>query len=108
MEKTINKKKDKWYIGGLNFECTGCGGCCSGPDEGYIWLKKAEISMLAGYLGLTAKQLIIASVVLAMYFPCVATFTTLFKELGFADTLKSTGIMIASSLVVGGLLNLIL
>ncbi|MGV7234851.1 MAG: FeoB small GTPase domain-containing protein [Nitrosomonadaceae bacterium] len=59
-------------------------------------------------LGLTAKQLIIASVVLAMYFPCVATFITLVKELGVVDMLKSAGIMIIFSLVVGGLLNLIL
>ncbi len=59
-------------------------------------------------LGLTAKQLIIASVVLAMYFPCVATFATLAKELGVVDMLKSAGIMFISSLIVGGLLNLVL
>ena len=59
-------------------------------------------------LGLTLKQIVIASVVLTMYFPCVATFTTLAKELGIVDMLKSAAIMIISSLVVGGLLNLIL
>ena len=69
--------------------------------------KDVAVGMLIP-LGLTAKQLIIASVVLAMYFPCVATFTTLVKELGVVDMLKSAGIMIISSLVVGGLLNLIL
>ena len=69
--------------------------------------KDVAIGMLVP-LGLTAKQLIIASVVLAMYFPCVATFTTLIRELGFVDMLKSAGIMIVSSLLVGGLLNLIL
>ncbi|MBA7645397.1 hypothetical protein ES703_53153 [subsurface metagenome] len=69
--------------------------------------KDVAVGMLIP-LGLTVKQLIIASVVLAMYFPCVATFTTLVKELGFVDMLKSAGIMIVSSLVVGGLLNLIL
>jgi len=69
--------------------------------------KDVAVGMLVP-LGLTAKQLIIASVVLAMYFPCVATFTTLVKELGFVDTFKSAGIMIVSSLIVGGLLNLIL
>lgn len=69
--------------------------------------KDVAVGMLVP-LGLTVKQLIIASVVLAMYFPCVATFTTLVKELGFVDMLKSAGIMIVSSLVVGGLLNLIL
>jgi ferrous iron transport protein B len=69
--------------------------------------KDVAVGMLIP-LGLTAKQLIIASVVLAMYFPCVATFTVLVKELGFVDMLKSAGIMIISSLAVGGLLNLIL
>jgi len=69
--------------------------------------KDVAVGMLIP-LGLTIKQLVIASVVLAMYFPCVATFTTLVKELGVVDMLKSTAIMIISSLVVGGLLNLIL
>ena len=69
--------------------------------------KDVAVGMLIP-LGLTAKQLVIASVVLAMYFPCVATFTTLVKELGIVDMLKSAVIMVISSLVVGGLLNLVL
>ena len=69
--------------------------------------KDVAVGMLVP-LGLTVKQLIIASIVLAMYFPCVATFTTLVKELGVVDMLKSAGIMIVSSLIVGGLLNFIL
>jgi ferrous iron transport protein B len=43
-----------------------------------------------------------------MYFPCVATFVILARELGAIDMLKSTGLMIASALLVGGLLNLLL
>jgi len=69
--------------------------------------KDVAVGMLIP-LGLTSKQLIIASVVLAMYFPCVATFAAIFRELGLADLLKSAVIMIVSSLVVGGLLNLVL
>jgi len=69
--------------------------------------KDVAVGMLIP-LGLTVKQLVIASIVLAMYFPCVATFTTLIKELGVVDMLKSAGIMILSSLIVGGLLNLIM
>ncbi len=34
--------------------------------------------------------------------------TTLVKELGFVDMLKSAAIMVISRLVVGGLLNLVL
>jgi ferrous iron transport protein B len=69
--------------------------------------KDVAVGMLIP-LGLTIKQLVIASIVLAMYFPCVATFTTLIRELGVVDMLKSAGIMILSSLIVGGLLNLIM
>jgi ferrous iron transport protein B len=69
--------------------------------------KDVAMGMLAP-LGLTAKQLVISSTVLAMSFPCVATFAVLARELGFKDMLKATGIMIASALIVGGLLNLIL
>ena len=59
-------------------------------------------------LQMTLKQLIVASVVLAMYFPCVATFTVLWKELGILDLLKSTLIMILSAFLAGGVLNMIL
>jgi ferrous iron transport protein B len=59
-------------------------------------------------LNMTLKQLIVASVVLSMYFPCVATFAVLLKELGVIDLLKSTLIMILSAFITGGLLNIIL
>jgi ferrous iron transport protein B len=59
-------------------------------------------------LNMTLKQLIVSSVVLSMYFPCVATFAVLLKELGVIDLLKSTAIMLLSALLTGGLLNLIL
>jgi ferrous iron transport protein B len=69
--------------------------------------KDVAVGMLVP-LGLSLKQLVIASVVLSMYFPCIATFSTLIKELGPVDMLKSAGIMITSSLLVGGILNLVL
>jgi ferrous iron transport protein B len=69
--------------------------------------KDVAMGMLAP-LGLTAKQLVISSTLLAMSFPCVATFVILARELGARDMLKATGIMIVSALIVGGLLNLIL
>jgi ferrous iron transport protein B len=69
--------------------------------------KDVAVGMLAP-LALTAKQLIVACVVLSMFFPCIATFVVLLKELGYRDMLKSTGIMIFASLLVGSLLNLIL
>ncbi len=59
-------------------------------------------------MALSAQQLVVGSVVLAMFFPCIATFSVILRELGVVNLLKSTGIMIASALIVGGILNLIL
>jgi len=69
--------------------------------------KDVAIGML-GPLNLTTKQLIIGSTVLAVYFPCIATFVMLVKELGIKDMLKSAVIMISVALIVGTLLNIIL
>ena len=69
--------------------------------------KDVAVGML-GTLGLTAKQLVVAATVLAMFFPCIATFVVLFKELGVTDMFKSILVMLISSLIVGGLLNAIL
>jgi ferrous iron transport protein B len=69
--------------------------------------KDIAIGMLIP-LELTLPQLIVASVILTMYFPCIATFATLIKELGITAMIKSTIIMITSTLLVGGILNLIL
>ena len=69
--------------------------------------KDAAMGML-GTLALTAKQLVISSTVLAMFFPCVATFVMLARELGARDLLKAIGIMIAAVLVMGALQNLVL
>jgi ferrous iron transport protein B len=69
--------------------------------------KDVAVGMLAP-LGLTAKQLVVSTTVLAMVFPCVATFVILARELGVRDMLKATGIMIAAALIVGSLQNLIL
>lgn len=69
--------------------------------------KDLAVGMLAP-LGLSLKQLIIASVVLTMYFPCVATFAILLKELGIIDMIKAAAIMIVSAFLVGSILNLLL
>ncbi len=69
--------------------------------------KDVAMGMLAP-LALNSAQLVIASVLLAMTFPCIATFVVLTRELGMANMLKATVIMIASALFMGGVLNLIL
>ena len=41
-----------WYRGGLRFECTQCGDCCTGAP-GYVWLTDAELLAMAEYLQIT-------------------------------------------------------
>jgi ferrous iron transport protein B len=83
------------------------------PEEAVISLvigflrKDVALGMLA-LLGLTTKQLVVATVVLAMFFPCIATFVVLLRELGLRKMCISTGVMISAALVTGGTLNLIL
>ena len=67
--------------------------------------KDVAVGMLIP-LQLSFKQLIVASVVLTVYFPCVATFIVLLRELGILDMIKSAGIMIVTVLITGSLLNL--
>lgn len=69
--------------------------------------KDVAVGML-GPLNLTTKQLIIGSTILAVYFPCIATFIVLLRELGIKDMLKSALIMLLVALLVGSLLNLLL
>jgi len=69
--------------------------------------KDVALGMLAP-LALSAGQLVVGSVVLAMFFPCIATFVVLLRELGVVNMLKAAGIMVAAALITGGVLNLIL
>src|SRR6056297_2955067 len=57
-------------------------------------------------LDLSVKQLVIASTMLTIYFPCIATFVILIRELGIVDMFKASVIMILTSITVGGFLNL--
>ena len=69
--------------------------------------KDVAVGMLSP-LGLNLNQLVVASVVLAMYFPCVATFVVMAKELGLRDMILSMLIMIVATFLVGGVLNWVL
>ena len=82
--------------------------------------KEAAAALLIGFLrkdmaigmllplGMSPHQLVIAATVLTIYFPCVATFAVLVRELGIRDILKSVLLMIAAALIVGGVMRLIL
>ncbi len=66
--------------------------------------KDVAVGMLAP-LGLNWRQITVASVVLTMYFPCIATFTIFLKEFGLKDTIKASVLMVCASFSVGGILN---
>lgn len=42
--------EEPWYKDGLQFSCTGCGNCCTGP-AGYVWVSEAEIAQIAQFRG---------------------------------------------------------
>jgi len=69
--------------------------------------KDVAVGML-GPLNLSTKQLVIGSTILAIYFPCIATFVIFVRELGIKDMCKSAAIMIFVAIIVGALLNLVL
>jgi len=69
--------------------------------------KDVGIGMFAP-LDMSPEQLVIASVVLAMYFPCVATFMVMLKELGVSGTLKSVALRLVAALLVGTTLHFLL
>ncbi|MBN1558217.1 MAG: ferrous iron transporter B [Lentisphaerae bacterium] len=80
------------------------------PEEAVVamavgFLRKDVAVGMLGAMNLTAGQMTVAVTVLAMFFPCIATFVVLWKELGWADLGKSILIMLASSLVAGAVLN---
>jgi len=88
---------------------------CAPLMEGWLAIpKEAVAALLVGFfrkdlavgmllpLGLTAPQMVIATTVLSLYFPCVATFAVLLKELGVKDTIKSTTVMVVTALLIGG------
>jgi ferrous iron transport protein B len=81
--------------------------------------KEAVVSLAIGFLrkdvavgmlmplDLTVNQLFIAATILAVSFPCVATFVVMWKELGVKYLIKATLVMIITSIIVGSLLNFV-
>ena len=45
---------EPWYLDGLCFTCTRCGGCCTGAP-GYVWVNEAEIEAIAEYREIPAE-----------------------------------------------------
>jgi len=70
--------------------------------------KDLAVGMLLTIDGMNVMQLVIAVTMLTVYFPCVATFAVLIKELGIKDMIKSAAIMFGTAAIVGIVLKLIL
>lgn len=45
------ENQQPWYKDGLQFQCTGCGECCTGAP-GYVWVNKDDIAKMAAEVGL--------------------------------------------------------
>lgn len=67
--------------------------------------KDVAIAMLSPY-GLSAGQWVVGSVFLALYLPCLASFSMLVREAGLRDALTVVFLGLAAALSAGGLLNM--
>jgi len=47
--------KKPWYSDGLRFQCSQCGGCCTGAP-GFVWVTQPEIDSIAREVGLESEQ----------------------------------------------------
>ncbi len=68
--------------------------------------KDVAVGMLLP-LDMSPIQLVVAAIVLTVYFPCIATFVVLLRELGIKDMIKATALMILTAIIVGGVSRLI-
>lgn len=69
--------------------------------------KDTAVAMLIP-LNLSPGQLVKVTVILSIFFPCIATFNILLKEFGLKDMLKIVSIMIIVTIITGCILNLII
>ena len=97
------------------------GGIFAPVIQGWFGLpKEATTALLIGFLrkdlavgmllplAMSPLQLVIATTLLTIYFPCVGTFAVMFRELGIRDMLKATIFMAGTAFLVGGAMRLVL
>jgi ferrous iron transport protein B len=97
------------------------GGLFAPVVEGWFGLpKEAASALLVGFLrkdlavgmllplGMTPMQLVIATTLLTVYFPCVGTFAVMFRELGVRGMIRATAFMAGTAFVVGGVMRAVL
>ena len=97
------------------------GGIFAPVIQGWFGLpKEATTALLIGFLrkdlavgmllplAMSPLQLVIATTLLTIYFPCVGTFAVMFRELGIRDMIKATAFMAGTAFLVGGAMRLVL
>jgi ferrous iron transport protein B len=97
------------------------GGIFAPVIQGWFGLpQEATTALLVGFLrkdlavgmllplGMSPLQLVIATTLLTIYFPCVGTFAVMFRELGIRDMVKATIFMAGTAFLVGGAMRLVL
>jgi hypothetical protein len=52
---TARTPATEWYAGGLRFECTQCGNCCTGPP-GAVWFTEDEGRRMAASMGVSEED----------------------------------------------------
>jgi uncharacterized protein len=55
MQLNVISSDEPWYAEGLDFTCTQCGNCCTGPP-GFVWMTRDEIIRLAKHLALSPEE----------------------------------------------------
>jgi ferrous iron transport protein B len=97
------------------------GGIFAPVIQGWFGLpQEATTALLIGFLrkdlavgmllplAMSPLQLVIATTLLTIYFPCVGTFAVMFRELGIRDMIKATAFMAGTAFLVGGAMRLVL
>jgi ferrous iron transport protein B len=97
------------------------GGIFAPVIQGWFGLpKEATTALLIGFLrkdlavgmllplGMSPLQLVIATTLLTIYFPCVGTFAVMFRELGIRGMVKAIAFMAGTAFLVGGAMKLVL
>ena len=97
------------------------GGIFAPVIQGWFGLpKEATTALMIGFLrkdlavgmllplAMSPLQLVIATTLLTIYFPCVGTFAVMFRELGIRDMIKATLFMAGTAFLVGGAMRLVL
>ena len=57
MKLDVLTQSQPWFADGLNFTCSQCGNCCTGPP-GYVFISAVEIGRLAEHLKTTPEEVV--------------------------------------------------